>query len=56
MVTLTENGDFVFNCIDEWGRVKIDGFLDDGVLIVIGLIRIIKKLTVGDGLFWVIGE
>jgi hypothetical protein len=55
MIAITENGDFVFGNIDEWGRVKINGFLDDGVLIVIGLIRIIKKLTTGDGLFWVIG-
>jgi hypothetical protein len=55
MVVLTENGEFVFNCVDELGRIKIDGLLEDGVLIVIGLIIIVKRLTVGDGLFWVVG-
>ena len=55
MIGLTENGDFVFDGIDEWGRSRINGFLDDGVLIVIGLIRIVKRLTYGDGLFWVLG-
>ena len=32
MVYLTEYGDFIFNAhLDEWGRLKIDGLLEDGV-------------------------
>ena len=33
MSTLTEYGDFVFDGLDEWGRVKTDGILEDGTFV-----------------------
>jgi len=51
---ITEYGDVMLNVyVDEWGRRRINGLLEDGTKVVVVVVVVVIGRVVGEGLTWI---